>query len=246
MKGCCVRHVSLPFVCCYLEFKKKQQKPSCTNWWLILEKCIETVPGRHQEALPIWPWLLQCIQCCQESKSVITATQCMKHPRSFAFYFLYSQSKASPAAGCSLRAHKAWATRRVRDGAPRASGSRCWDVPLWLQPPCPARGWSSHPSTASPLPAKATGTAQSWLLAETVLLKTQCQERRQPVISSDPATNHSLLRGSPMPTGHCRHRILCQMRIQKARSRKASWPESEMQNLMMDRSPSNEMNCQQH
>lgn len=194
------------FAVCLLLFRilKKRKKattktPSCTNWWLILGKCIETAPGRHQEALPIWPWLLQCIQCCQESKSVITATQCMKHPRSFAFYFLYSHSTASPAAGCSFRAHKARATRHVRDGA------RCWDAPLWLQPPCSVPGWSSHPPTVSPPSAKATGTAQSWLLSETMLLKIQCQAGRQPVISSDPVTNHSLLRGSPMPTVHCRH-----------------------------------------
>lgn len=102
---------------------------------MIPGKCIETAPSRHQEALPIWPWLLQCIQCCQESKSVITATQCMKHPRSFAFYFLYSHSTASPAAGCSFRAHKARATRRVRDGARGASGAQGSDAPLWLQPP---------------------------------------------------------------------------------------------------------------
>lgn len=51
----------------------------------------------------------------------------MKHPHSFAFYFLYSHSRASPAAGCSFRAHKAPATRRVRDGARRAGGpgQRC-------------------------------------------------------------------------------------------------------------------------
>lgn len=104
-------------------FKKPPKKPpSCTNWWLILGKYIETAPGRHQEALPIWPWLLQCIQCCQESKSVITATQCMKHPRSFAFYFLCSQSKAPPAAGCSFRAHKAWAHAVYVTGHPEPRG----------------------------------------------------------------------------------------------------------------------------
>lgn len=59
----------------------------------------------------------------------------MKHPRSFAFYFLYSHSTASPAAGCSFRAHKARATRRVRDGARGASGAQGSDAPLWLQPP---------------------------------------------------------------------------------------------------------------
>lgn len=135
MKRYCVRHVSLLFVYCYLEFneKKKQttNKKTCfTNWWLILGKCIETAPGRHQEALPIWPWLLQCIQCCQESKSVITVTQCMKHPHSFAFYFLYSLSEVSPAAGCSLRAHKARATRRERDRAPEPRGHGAQMLPF--------------------------------------------------------------------------------------------------------------------
>lgn len=64
---------------------------------MILGKCTGTIPGRHQKTQPIWPWLLQCIQCCQESRSVITATQCMKHSLSFTFYFLHLQTKACPA-----------------------------------------------------------------------------------------------------------------------------------------------------
>lgn len=188
-------------ICSYLEKRK-----SCTNWWLILGKCIETIPGRHQETLPIWPWLFQCIQCCQESKSIITASRCMKHPRSFAFYFPYSQTKACPAAGRFLQSPQSLSHVLCTLQGTQSLGGQA--------PRCPALAPASSPSAEPvltslpqppPHPAKATGTAQSWLLTETVFVKIQCCVRRRPVISNDPATNHSLLWGNPMPTVYCRH-----------------------------------------
>lgn len=163
----------------------------------------------------------------------------MKHPDSFAFYFLYSHSAASPAAGCSSRAHKAQATRRGHDGAPRASGPQSWDAPLGLQPPCPVPGCSSHVPTSPHSLQKLQGQPRAG--SSQGLCSCKCSARQEGSLVFQ-VTNHWLLGGSPMPTVHCRHRILCQMRIQQARSSKASWPESERQNLMMDCSPSNEMN----
>ena len=169
-------------------------------------KCIEIIPGRHHETLLIWPWLLQCIQCCQESKSVITATRCMKHPSSFTFYFLYSQTKACSAAGCFLQSSQSPSHTLCTQQSTQSLGGP--------GPRCPALAPASLPSaqpvlTSLPQPpprsVKATGTAQSWLLTETMFLKIQRLEGRRPVISSDPATNHSLLWGSPMPTVYCRY-----------------------------------------
>lgn len=120
-------------------------------------KCIETIPSRHQETLPIWPWLLQCIQCCQESKSVITATQCMEHSRSFAFYFLYSQAKPCPAAGRFLQnpqsPSRAPCTRRGTHSL-RGLAPRC---PALAPVSSPSAHQSSHPSHSLPPPCESYG-----------------------------------------------------------------------------------------
>lgn len=120
------------------------RKKSRTNWWLILGKCIETIPGRHQETLPIWPWLLQCIRRCQESKSVITATRCMNTHAPLPSIFCIHKLKLVLQLATSSRAHKARAMHWVHNGAPRALGDQRRIAPLWLPPPCPVPGRSLH------------------------------------------------------------------------------------------------------
>lgn len=162
----------------------------------------------------------------------------MKHPHSFAFYFLYSHSAASPAAGCSSRAHRAWATRCGCDRAPWALGPH-----------------AEMPHLGSSLLAQCLAAPHMSPMCPHSLKKLQGQPRAgssQGLCSANARQEGSLVFQVTQwqiigyyRAAQCQqwvHRILSQMRIQQARSSKAAWPESEMQNLMMDCSPSNEMN----
>lgn len=140
--------------------------------WLILEKCIEAISGRHQKNLPIWLWPLQRVHRCQESRAVITATRCMQYPHAFAFYFPYLQTEACLTAGCSLQSPESSIPFRqwtFRDLEEESGAEAAW--------------------TFSPL-------LQAWLVLvhgclwgpgsqETFFLEIQHRLRRQPVISRD-------------------------------------------------------------